>query len=283
MSFHRRCELSTPEPVTEAEREPRTDGVPRAKRRRGRNARRPDARTAAIKGESASASPTVYARRLTVVREPEGPRERIQRDGVENLTDAELIASVLGTGFSGTPIAQLAGQLLTEGSLDALARLDHRALRRLKGLGVARACQLMAAFEIGRRVHGHAGTIERPIRCPRDVLPLVHAYARAPKEHFLAVLLNTRHLPIRVEVVSIGSLNASIVHPREVFRPAIQEGAASIILAHNHPSGDPTPSADDLEITQRLRRVGEMVGIEVLDHLVLGNGEPLSMREKGLL
>ena len=224
-----------------------------------------------------------YDRSLALVREARGARERIRQEGVDSLTDAELVSAVLGTGYSGVPIARLSAELLREGSLDALAKRGLGELRRLRGLGMARACQLLAAFEIGRRVHGHAGGVDTPIRGPRDVIPLIHAYARAPKEHFLAVLLNTRHLPIGVEVISIGSLNASIVHPREVFRPAILAGAASLILAHNHPSGDPTPSADDLEITQRLRRTGEMLGIEVLDHLVMGKGEPLSMREKGLL
>ncbi len=225
-----------------------------------------------------------YDRTLTVVREGEsGPREQIAAAGVETLTDRELLAAVLGTGCTGTPVKDVAERVLKDGSLDALARLPLAELRRLRGLGLARACQLLATFEIGRRVYARAGGLDQPIRRPQDVVPLIQHYARAPKEHFLAVLLNTRHLPIGVELVSVGSLNASIVHPREVFRPAILGSAASVILAHNHPSGDPTPSEDDLEITQRLRRVGEMLGIEVLDHLILGQGAPFSMREAGLL
>jgi DNA repair protein RadC len=224
-----------------------------------------------------------YDRVGLTVREGKGPREQILEEGAESLSDRELVAAVLGTGCLGTPVTELAEIVLKEASLEALARSSPRELRRIRGLGTARACQLLAAFEIGRRAFGRAGTVEHPIRTPQDLLPLVHHYAAARKEHFLAVLLNTRHLPISVEVISVGSLNASIVHPREVFRPAITATAASIILAHNHPSGDATPSEDDLEITQRLCRVGEMAGIEVLDHIILGSGPPFSFKEAGLI
>lgn len=221
--------------------------------------------------------------RVVTVRETAGPRERILETGVESLTDRELIAAVLGTGCTGTPIAEVSDRILRDGPIESLARLSQDELKKMRGLGTARACQLVAAFEIGRRVFGRVSPFERPVRTPQDVLPLVSQYARAVKEHFLAVLLNTRHRPLAVELVSVGSLNASIVHPREVFRPAIVATAASLILVHNHPSGDPTPSEDDLEITQRLRRVGEMVGIEVLDHIILGAAAPFSLREAGLL
>ena len=224
----------------------------------------------------------VYDRRMPIIREGDGPRERIQGTGVESLTDRDLLAAVLGTGYAGTPVTDVADRALRDGSLEALARQTLKDLRRIRGLGLARACQLLAIFEIGRRVYGRLHAIEQPIRNPEDVLPLVQHYARAPKEHFLAVMLNTRHYPIGVELVSVGSLNASIVHPREVFRPAVLAAAASLVLVHNHPSGDTTPSEDDLEITQRLRRVGEMMGIEVLDHLILGTKAPFSMRQAGL-
>jgi DNA repair protein RadC len=224
-----------------------------------------------------------YDRVGLAVREGRGPRELLVQSGAESLSDRELLAAVLGTGCAGMPVEDLAELLLRDGSLEALARSSPRDLRRIRGLGVARACQLLAAFEIGRRAFGRAGMVERPIRTPQDLLPLVHHYATARKEHFLAVLLNTRHLPMGVEIVSVGSLNASIVHPREVFRPAILAAAASVILVHNHPSGDTTPSEDDLEITQRLCRVGELSGIEVLDHVILGAGNPFSFREAGLI
>ncbi len=224
-----------------------------------------------------------YDRVGLTVREGKGPREQILEVGAETLSDRELLAALLGTGCAGTPAVDLAEALLTDGSLEALTRRSPQDLSRRRGLGVARACQLLAAFEIGRRAFGRAGNVERPIRTPQDLLPLVQHYGAAPKEHFLTVLLNTRHLPMRVELISVGSLNASIVHPREVFRPAILAAAASVVLVHNHPSGDATPSEDDLEITTRLCRVGEMTGIEVLDHVILGAGTPFSFREAGLI
>ena len=224
-----------------------------------------------------------YDRTVTFHPPGEGPRERILRTGVESLTDRDLLAAVLGTGYAGTSVAEVADGMLRDTSLEALSRLVLKELRRVRGLGTARACQLLAAFEIGRRVFGPIRGVQQPIRTPADVLPLIRHYAYQTKEHFVSVMLNTRHLPVGVEVVSVGSISASIVHPREVFRPAISLAAASLILAHNHPSGDPSPSEEDLDITQRLRRVGEMVGIEVLDHLILGQGDPFSMREAGLL
>lgn len=224
-----------------------------------------------------------YERRRLASEGSDGPRERILREGVQSLTDRELLAAVLGTGFAGTSVREVAESMLREGTLESLARMAPREMKKFRGLGAARACQLLAALEIGRRVYGRVAMNERPIRSPRDVLPLVQHFAEAPKEHFVSLLLNTRHRPIAVDVVSVGSLASSIVHPREVFRPAIERGAAALILVHNHPSGDPSPSEDDLDITQRLVRVGETIGIEILDHLILGSGEPFSMREAGLV
>ena len=238
---------------------------------------------ASLSGQPRSGRCTRYDRVGLAVREGKGPREILVEHGPESLSDRELLAAVLGTGCAGTPVGDLAAVLLREGTLESLARLAPRDLGALRGVGVARACQLLAAFEIGRRVYGRIAQIERPVRTPQDLLPLVQHYAAARKEHFLTVLLNTRHLPTSVELVSVGSLSASIVHPREVFRPAILASAASIILVHNHPSGESTPSEDDIEITQRLCRVGETMGIEVLDHVILGAAQPFSFREAGLI
>ncbi len=212
------------------------------------------------------------------------PRERIFRDGPESLTDRELLSAVLGTGFSGMSVREVAGAILEDGPLERLARMKARDLRRFRGLGAARAAQLMAALEMGRRVHCRVDSRRLgPIRSPDDALPLVQHFSTAPKEHFVSILLNTRHFAVSVDVVSVGSLSSSVVHPREVFRPAIEAGAAAILVAHNHPSGETDPSEDDLAITQRLAQVGELVGIELLDHLILGQGRPFSMREAGLL
>jgi len=211
------------------------------------------------------------------------PRERILESSARDLTDGELLAAVLGTGYAGASVAEVAESVLRERPLEILGRMSPQELRRIPGLGPARSCQLLAAIEMGRRTHWGRRSEDRPIRSPDDALPLVQSFAFAPKEHFVTILLDTRHRSLGLEIVSIGSLSASLVHPREVFRPAILQGAASVILAHNHPSGDPSPSEEDLDITQRLIRVGQLVGIEVLDHLILGRGRPFSMREAGLI
>ena len=153
---------------------------------------------------------------------------------------------------------------------------------RVPGVGVARAAALTAAFELGRRA-GHTPLPGGPIRGPEDVLSHVRDLARARREHFVVLLLNARHELQCRETVSIGSLNASIVHPREVFRPAILHAAASVVLVHNHPSGDPEPSDEDLGITRRLSEVGELVGIGVLDHVIVAARGTVSFRSRRLL
>lgn len=195
------------------------------------------------------------------------------------LSDLELVALVLGEGGGATePIAR-AARLLDGGPAAVLQRMSPRRIRTLAGeSGGARLC---AALELGRRIL--QGTGCRVLSSPKHVLDYARAYASAQKEHFLAIHLNARHLPRRLEVVSVGTLSASLVHPREVFREAISHGSAGLILAHNHPSGDPSPSADDVEITSRLVRVGELVGIEIIDHVILTAERYFSFREEGLL
>ncbi|HET7224328.1 MAG TPA: DNA repair protein RadC, partial [Candidatus Eisenbacteria bacterium] len=150
------------------------------------------------------------------------------------------------------------------------------------GVGPARGAALVAAFELGRRA-AESGTPSAIIRGPEDVLSQVRDLVRARKEHFVVLLLNARHELQSRETVSIGSLNASIVHPREVFQPAIVHSAASVVLVHNHPSGDPEPSEEDLEITRRLTGVGELVGIGVLDHVIVAHRGVVSLRARELM
>jgi DNA repair protein RadC len=153
---------------------------------------------------------------------------------------------------------------------------------RVAGIGPARAAALTATFELGRRAHEREPA-RAPIRGPEDVLAQTRDLARARKEHFAVLLLNARHEMQSREIVSIGSLNASIVHPREVFLPAILHSAASVVLVHNHPSGDPEPSEEDLSITRRLVEVGELVGIQVLDHVIVAARGVVSLRSRQLL
>jgi DNA repair protein RadC len=172
-----------------------------------------------------------------------------------------------------------ATRLLDGGDAAVLRRLTSRRLSQQ--LGTVTAMRLLAALELGQRALKGQGS--RVLSSPKHVFEYARSYATAEKEHFLAVHLSTRHVPELLEVVSIGTLNASLVHPREVFRRAIKEGSANLILVHNHPSGDPAPSADDVEITTRLIRVGELVGIEVLDHVILAGERYFSFREEGFV
>jgi DNA repair protein RadC len=209
------------------------------------------------------------------------PREKLRAQGARALTDAELLALVLGSGTPGRSALRV-GRALARRAPRELAGWPPLRWLTVPGIGPARAAALAAAFELGRRA------AERPervasIRGPEDVLAEVRDLVRARREHFVVLLLNARHeLQVR-ETVSIGSLNASIVHPREVFLPAILHSAASVVLVHNHPSGDPEPSDEDLSITRRLVEVGDLVGIGVLDHVIVAARGTVSFRSRRLL
>lgn len=211
------------------------------------------------------------------------PRERLLRHGCEALRDQELLAVLLGTGCRGNSVQSLAHSILSAHPREQLAGLGLEQLCGIKGLGRAKACTLVAALELGRRVlRRELGT--RPLlSTPADALPLLADIRDQQREHFLCLHLNARNQLIQKEVVSVGSLSASIVHPREVFRSAVAAAAASIILAHNHPSGDATPSHDDLELSRRLQRAGELMGIEVLDHIIISAVDYVSLKERGVL
>jgi len=209
------------------------------------------------------------------------PREKLGAHGATALADAELLALVLGSGSAGRS-AQRIGRRLSRFRPAELARWPFPRWLRVSGIGPARAAALTAAFELGRRAVEREAA-QAPIRGPEDVLAQARDLARARKEHFAVLLLNARHELQAREIVSIGSLNASIVHPREVFLPAILHSAASVVLVHNHPSGDPEPSEEDLSITRRLVEVGELVGIQVLDHVIVAQRGVVSLRSRQLM
>jgi DNA repair protein RadC len=168
------------------------------------------------------------------------------------------------------------------GSLIALADVRPQILCRLRGMGIARAARLAAVFELGARYGSPPPGLGLLVKRPEDLTPLlVDEFRGCDREHFLGLYLDTRHRLVAVETVSIGSLNASLVHPREVFKPAVAYGVAAVIVAHNHPSGCAHPSADDIELTERLVGCGQLLGIELLDHIVVGHGEIVSLREHG--
>lgn len=213
------------------------------------------------------------------------PRERLEALGPSALSDAELIALLLRTGDRGGDALALAADLLgRHGGLRGLTRISPRELGQSGGMGPAKTATVRAALEIGRRIAGrrlHAGAA---IRSPADIYRHFHPTLRdVPHERFLVVLLDARHRVIRWEVVSQGTLTASLVHPREVFRPALRDAAAAVVLVHNHPSGDPTPSREDREVTARLARAGELLGVQVLDHVVVAERGFRSLREEGAL
>lgn len=213
------------------------------------------------------------------------PRERLRARGAVYLSDAELLAILLRTGSQGQTAVELAASILSaSGGLRALVESSVEELAAFRGVGIAKATQIKAAIELGRRVSSLSPE-ERPIiRCPEDVVQLVREEMRfLDRENFRMLCLNTKNQVISNELVSVGSLNASLVHPREVFKVAITRSAAALILVHNHPSGDPHPSAEDLEVTRRLVQAGQLLGIEVLDHLIIGGCKYVSLREKNCL
>lgn len=211
------------------------------------------------------------------------PRERLARLGPEVLRDEELLALILGTGYRGRHCLEVARAILEAHPAAELLAMDPEDLARLKGLGKARAAQLVAAIELVKRGLKRGLGVLPLIGGPAEVVPLLAEIRDQRREHFLCLYLNARNQVVHKEVISIGSLSASIVHPREVFRVALQHAVASIILAHNHPSGDVSPSKDDLELTRRLVKAGELMGIEVLDHLIIGAEQFVSLKEQGLM
>ena len=213
------------------------------------------------------------------------PRERLLQFGAEALSNAELVAILLRTGTISDSAVKLAGKVLTAaGGLRNMVDMSVEQLVAIKGIGKAKALQVKAGIELGRRLT-RAGLQDTPaIRSPRDAADLVSDELKyLQKEHFVVLFLNTKNRVIGKETLSIGSLNASIVHPREVFRSAIQKSSASIICAHNHPSGDPTPSPEDIEVTRRLAESGKLVGIELLDHLIIADQSFVSLKELGYM
>jgi len=214
-------------------------------------------------------------------RERPRAREHLRSRGIAALTECELLALLLGSGTPGRSAVRIA-RALARRAPSELASWPLVRWLRVRGIGPARAAALTAAFELGRRAL--ACDRQSPaIRGPDDVLAQVRDLARARREHFVVLLLNARHELQCRETISIGSLNASIVHPREVFLPAILHSAASVVLVHNHPSGDPEPSEEDLSITRRLVEVGELVGIGVLDHVIVASRGTVSFRTRELL
>lgn len=214
------------------------------------------------------------------------PRERLRTLGTGALTTSELLAVVLGTGGGGRSVLECAQAVMVqcEGSLGRLVAMPPAALTRVTGIGTARALAVHAALELGRRLAGEARQDGKPMRTPREVAAVFQPRLQeAPVEEFHVAILNAQHRLERDILVTRGLLDASLVHPREVFREAIAERAAAVILVHNHPSGDPTPSAEDRAVTAQLVAAGRLLDIPVHDHVIVGRGRYVSFAESGWL
>ena len=213
----------------------------------------------------------------------ERPRERLVKFGEQALSAQELLQLILGRGIAGESVAVMSQKLLTQfGSLQKLAEASIEELSSIKGIGLAKAAQIKAAFELGNRLFNQTPAYKsKELTNPESVYKLVRAKLKDfNKEHFYLISLNSRNYSI--SEVSIGTLNANLVHPREVFTRAVGGRSAKVIVAHNHPSGDPTPSEDDITVTKRLVKAGDILGIELLDHLVITEKGFTSFREKNL-
>ncbi|HUP90536.1 MAG TPA: DNA repair protein RadC [Longimicrobiales bacterium] len=216
----------------------------------------------------------------------ERPRERLFSGGAHSLATRELVAILIGSGTEAKSALEVAGALMHagDGSLRRLAAMSAADLTKVSGVGPAVAARMLAALELGRRM-ARETRAERPrIQGPADVYELCAPVLRdLTQEEFRVLLVNVQHAVLREIVVTRGTLDTSVVHPREVFRAAISESAAAVILVHNHPSGDPTPSREDREVTEQLAAAGRLIGISVLDHVVVGDGRYVSFVEMGLL
>jgi len=215
--------------------------------------------------------------------EDDRPRERLLRYGPEAMSTSELIAVILGSGMKGVPILQLAQDIVSHfGSLEKLAEATIEEFCQIKGLGKAKAIQLKAAISLGMRANKASKVQRYKIQNPDHAYHLIKDQLEKEKsEHFIVILQDVKGYVINFHTVAIGTLSNSLIHPREVFYPAIRHKAASIVLAHNHPSGDPTPSKEDIETTRRLVEAGSMMSIPINDHIIIGKGCFISIRQEG--
>jgi len=208
------------------------------------------------------------------------PRERLIKQGINVLSDAELLALILKTGNKNENVIDMSNRLISKFGFDKLSECSLKELEEIKGIGTAKACEIVALFELNKR-HSYSKVQGKPIKNSKDVYD--YCISRLPftdREQFMILHLDTKNKIVKDEIISVGTLNGSIAHPREVFKSAIKESSNAIILVHNHPSGDPNPSDEDLEITKRLIDSGELLNIKVLDHVIIGKNNYWSWNEK---
>lgn len=213
----------------------------------------------------------------------EMPREKLIEKGPENLRNSELLAILLRTGTEGKNVIEVAEQILQKYPMKKLLSLDFENISKIKGIGESKATSLLASFELVKRALDKEDNSLPVINSVHDVISQLQDIKTAKKEHFIALYINARNQLIRKETISIGTINASLVHPREIFKPAIDFLAVNVIIAHNHPSGDINPSEEDIELTERLKEAGKIMGVDVLDHIIVTPNGYSSMKENGEL
>ena len=209
------------------------------------------------------------------------PREKLEKYGPEKLSDSELLAILLRTGSKGLNVVELSRKILGKFSGNGLTKASFKDLKNTFGLGAAKACEIVACFELGRRLLQNKKS--QIYLTPKDVWQELKDIRDNKKEHFVIFFLDARNQEIKREIISVGSLNANLVHPREVFEPAIRHTAAQIIVAHNHPSDDEKPSEEDKEITKRLTESGKILGIDIIDHIIVTENNYFSFKEHKLI
>lgn len=209
------------------------------------------------------------------------PREKLEKYGPEILSNSELLAILLGTGVKGTNVVELSNKILKKFSGDGLSKATFKDLKNTFGLGKAKACEIVASFELGRRLlHGKKSTL---LLSPKDIWDELREIRDNKKEHFVMFFLDSRSQEIKREIISVGSLNTNSIHPREVFEPAVRNLAVQVIIAHNHPSGDPEASEEDIETTKQLIEAGKILGIDIIDHVVVTKDNYFSFRDARLI
>lgn len=211
----------------------------------------------------------------------ERPREKLIQYGPDRLSNSELLAILLRNGNKGENVINLSNRVLKRYKAENLPVLAYSELKSCAGLGETRACEIIACFELGKRLL--KGKTASLYLSPEDIWQELKNIRGHKKEHFIIFYLDSRNQEIEREIISIGSLNTNLVHPREVFEPAVKHLAAQVVLAHNHPSGDNEPSEDDLTLNKRLIEAGKILGIEVIDHIIISKSGYLSFKEKGLI
>lgn len=225
-----------------------------------------------------------YRFKLKKLPEEQRPREKLIRYGPDILKNEELMAIILNTGYRGETVLELSHRMIKEYGSKAITQ-EKNVGRLMETLDIppVKACQVVACFELGRRFFKEEPGRLPTLRSPEDAYRYLEEMEKLKKEQFRGLYLNTRNKIIHDEIISIGTLTANLVHPREVFQPAIEYLAAGIIIAHNHPSGDPNPSEDDLKVTRQMQKVGKTMAIELLDHIIIGNKRYVSLKNKGLM